>query len=202
MRIIIKESQLNLLLNEQGKNEKTLSNLEYATNKPFSCVQYSEGFSVKGVNLKTKGYRKYIEKTATYELPDEEGEPIGRKIEFVVSFHKEWGNELMGELKANDVISIRINAFSDTKRFQQITFLGDYKCSKRDIYFKIDSVNYKEEEESGNFEVGADQNSPFSPNPYSNLNISVGKEYNNLNDLIGDLNKINVNFNNLKDIVA
>ena len=51
MKIKISQSQLNLLIKEQEDTlEKSLSGLEYAIDKPFSCVEY-EPITINGKKI-------------------------------------------------------------------------------------------------------------------------------------------------------
>ena len=61
MKIKISQSQFNSLIKEQEDNyEKVLSDLEYATDKPFSCVQY-EPITINGEKSFPKNYLKSVQ---------------------------------------------------------------------------------------------------------------------------------------------
>lgn len=188
MKIKITENQLKFLLKEQeDKLEKSLSGLDYATNKPFSCVQY-EPISINGVKSFPKNYRKSVD----HKIKKEEGKKI---FSISISFRKD------DPTPNNNIIVIHITGLDDNKRVQQLEYLGKFFCTGRNIVIDIDTENYFQASENGSIDKNdlIKQSTPFSPNPFSDK-IPL-KKYNSLNELGKEISKITFDHTKLNPIV-
>jgi len=188
MKIKISQSQLNLLIKEQEDTlEKSLSGLEYAIDKPFSCVEY-EPITINGKKSFPKNRRKSVIHTIIKEEVD--------KI-FVINidFIKEWkGTE-------KNIVLVKIGGEDKNKRSQQVEYAGTFHCTGRDIVIDLDPPQYYQAREDGSMEKEHvyKQPSPISPNPF--VGTIPGKEYKSLNELGKEIEKITFDFSKLNPIV-
>lgn len=188
MKIKITEDQLNLILKEQKDPlEKTLSSLDYATNKPFSCVEY-EPIKINGKDVFPKNFRK----TVQYMKSTEDGE---KKFGINVSFFKEYQHTPL------DYVVLKIFGLDDGKRYQQLEYQGSFKCQGRVIKITLNDVNYYQAAENGSMKENdlIKQTSPFTPNPFSGT-IPLNN-YNSLDALGAEISKITFDHNSLNNII-
>lgn len=189
MKIKITEKQLDLILREQEDPlEKTLSSLEYATDKPFSCVQY-EPIKIGGEEVFSKNYPKKVKYTKSNVVDD-------KKEVLNVLFFKEWKGT------TDNVISLKFLLVDANKRGQQMTYLGKFKCTGRNITFNLDTINYIQAAEDGSTkeEDTVDNGStPFASNPFSGT-VPL-KDYTSLDELGKEIDKITFDFSRLNSVV-
>jgi len=188
MKIKITQKQLNLLLKEQADPlEKSLSGLEYATNKPFSCVQY-EPITINGKKSFPKNYRKSVKHT----ISEEDGK---KKYVVNIDFFKEWQNT------SDNVVIVRLGGIDDGKREQHLEYAGKFHCTGRDIVIDLDTQTYYQASENGSTNESdlEKQNTSFTPNPFSG-EIPL-KKYNSLNELGKEISKITFDHTKLNPIV-
>ena len=188
MKIKITQKQLNTLLREQEDPiEKTLSGLEYAVDKPFSCVQY-EPITINGKKSFPKNYRKSVK----HIMDEEDGD---KKYGINISFFKEWENT------PDNVAIIKLFGEDKNKRGQQLEFAGKFNCTGRNIVIDLDTKTYYQANEKGSTNESdlEKQNSPFASNPFSG-EIPL-KKYNSLNELGKEISKITFDHTKLNTIV-
>lgn len=188
MKIKITQKQLNLLLKEQTDPlEKSLSGLEYATNKPFSCVQY-EPITINGKKSFPTNYRKSVK----HKVTEENG---NQKYAININFFKEWENT------SNNVVIIKLLGIDDGKRGQSLEYAGKFNCVGRDIVIDLDTQTYYQANEKGSTNESdlEKQNTSFTPNPFSG-EIPL-KKYNSLNELGKEISKITFDHTKLNPIV-
>lgn len=188
MKIKITQKQLNFLLKEQEDPvDKILSGLEYATNKPFSCVQY-EPITING----SKSFPINYSKSVKHIIADENGD---KKYGINLNFFKEWNNT------PKNVFILKLFGLDNNKRFQQLEYAGEFTCAGRNIVINLDTEYYYQAPENGSVKESdlLKQDSPFSPNPFSGK-IPL-KNYNSLNELGKEISKITFDHTKLNTIV-
>jgi len=187
MKIKISQSQFNSLIKEQEDNyEKVLSDLEYATDKPFSCVQY-EPITINGEKSFPKNYLKSVQ----HKIISISGE---KKQGVKLTFFRDWKGKV-----GSSVIVLKIYGVTKGKRFQQIEYTGTFHCTGRDIVIDLEGGQYYQAKEDGSTKDLVKQDTAFDPNPFSGT-IPL-KEYNSLKDLGKEIEKIKFDFSKLNDIV-
>ena len=188
MKIKITEDQLHLILKEQEDPlEKTLSSLEYSTNKPFSCVEY-EPIKINGKDVFPKNFRKNVK----YKTSEVDGE---KKFGINVNFFKEYQNTPM------EYVVLKIFGEDDGKRYQSLEYQGSFKCQGRAIKITLNDVNYYQAAENGSTKKNdlIKQTTPFTPNPFSGT-IPLN-DYNSLDALGAEISKITFDHNSLNNII-
>ena len=188
MKIIITENQLQLILKEQEDPlEKTLSSLEYSTNKPFSCVEY-EPIKINGQEVFPKNFRNIVQ----YITSNEDGE---KKDGINITFYKEFNNTPLM------YVVLKIAAVDEGKRYQQLEYQGSFKCQGRSIKITLTDVSYYQAAENGSMEklIESKQSTPFTPSPFSGT-IPLN-DYNSLDALGAEISKITFDHNSLNNII-
>ena len=189
MKIKISQSQFNSLIKEQEDNyEKVLSDLEYATDKPFSCVQY-EPITINGEKSFPKNYLKSVQ----HIISSITGE---KKQSVNLTFFRDWNGQV-----GSSVVVLKIGGEDKGKRFQQIEYTGTFHCTGRDIVIDLEGAQYYQAKEDGSTkdEDLVKLATAFTPNPFSST-IPL-KEYNSLKDLGKEIEKIKFDFSKLNAIV-
>jgi hypothetical protein len=188
MKIKISRRQLNVLLKEQEDNvEKTLSDLEYGINKPFSCVQY-EPITIDGKKSFPKNYRNSVK----HKITESDGD---KKYSININFFTEWENT------SDNIVIIKLLGIDDGKRGQSLEYAGKFNCTGRDIVIDLDTQTYYQANEKGSTKESdlEKQNSPFTSNPFSG-SIPL-KKYNSLDELGKEISKITFDHTKLNPIV-
>jgi hypothetical protein len=188
MKIKITQKQLNFLLKEQEEPvEKILSGLEYATNKPFSCVQY-EPITING----SKSFPTNYSKSVKHKISDVHGDKI---YSINLNFFKEWNNT------PKNVLIIKLFGEDKNKRGQLLEYAGEFTCAGRNIVIDLDTEFYYQANKKGSTNESdiEKQGTSFTPNPFSGK-ISL-KKYNSLNELGEEISKITFDHTKLNPIV-